>query len=114
MRLYLHYSTEESDRRGRNAKAGMYPGRIVVNSEAVLLTFRGFPHDSQSVLTAVYQLALVSIKLRPNIGAWRGKAGLELSIAPFTYADCWKWGFLYDPQFALPHDCSLAHLVGRA
>ena len=79
-----------------------------------LFAFCGFPHDPQRVLTAVHQLALVSIELRPNIGAWRGKAGLELSIAPFTYADGWKWGFLYDPQFALPHDCSLAHLVGRA
>ena len=79
-----------------------------------LLAFRGFPHNSQRVLTAVCQIALVSIELRPNIGAWRGKAGLELSIAPFTYADGWKWGFLNDPQFALPHDCSLAHLVGRA
>ncbi|PYV75995.1 MAG: hypothetical protein DMG96_15410 [Acidobacteria bacterium] len=65
-------------------------------------------------MAGILALARVGIKLRPNIGAWRGKAGLELSIAPFTYADCWKWGFLYDPQFALPHDCSLAHLVGRA
>src|SRR5205809_4667258 len=31
-----------------------------------------------------------------NIGVWRGKAGLELSIAP------------------LPHACSLAQLVGMA
>ena len=79
-----------------------------------LFVFCGLAHDSQGVLTAIHRLALMSIKLRPNIGAWRGKVGLELSIAPFTYADGWKWGFLYDPQFALLHDCSLAHPAGRA
>jgi len=78
-----------------------------------LLVFRGFPHDPQGILTAVCQLALMSIKLRLNVGIWRGKARPELGIAPFTYAEGWK-GSLYDLQSALLHNCSLAHLAGRA
>ncbi len=78
-----------------------------------LLAFRGLPHDPQGVLTAVCQLALVGIKLSLNIGAWRRKARLELSVAPFAYADG-RRGPLYDAQLALLHDCSLAHLAGRA
>jgi hypothetical protein len=36
-----------------------------------------------------------------------------LRVAPFAYADGWR-GLLHDPQFAFLHDCSLAHLAGRA
>jgi hypothetical protein len=72
-----------------------------------LLFFRRLAHDPQSILTAVYRLALVGIELCLNIGI------LELSVAPFAYADGWM-ALLYDPQFALLHDCSLAHSVGRA
>lgn len=72
-----------------------------------LLAFRGFSHDPQRILAAVHRLALVGIELCLNIGI------LELSIAPFTHADG-RRALLYDPQFALLHDSSLAHLAGRA
>jgi hypothetical protein len=44
----------------------------------------------------------MSIELCLNIGV------LELSVATFTYADG-RRALLYDPQFSLLHDCSLAH-----
>jgi hypothetical protein len=72
-----------------------------------LLAFRGFPHDPQGVLTTVYQLALVGIKLCLNVGIF------ELSVASFAHPDGGWRGLLYDPQLALLHDCSLAHLAGR-
>lgn len=72
-----------------------------------LLAFRGLPHDAQRILAAINGLALVGIELRLNISI------LELSVAPFTDADS-RRAFLYDPQFALLHDCSLAHQAGRA
>jgi hypothetical protein len=78
-----------------------------------LLAFRGFPHDPQSVLAAVNGLALVGFKLCLNIGVWARKVGLELGVAPFAYADG-RRALLYDPQFALLHDCSLAHQAGGA
>ncbi len=77
-----------------------------------LLAFRGLPHDPQGVLTAVCQLALVSIKLRLNVGVWRRKAGLELGIAPLAYADGWGWGFRYDTQASVRHNRSLSHSDG--
>jgi hypothetical protein len=46
-----------------------------VSSTSGLLAFRGFPHDPQGVLTTVYQLALVGIKLCLNVGIF------ELSVA---------------------------------
>jgi hypothetical protein len=86
-----------------------------------LLVFRGLPHDSQSVLATIYQLALVSIKLVTNTCQCRiwvsqslARYG-KLSITVFT--DTQRWGvsgIFYDPEFALLHDCSLAHLLGRA
>jgi hypothetical protein len=36
-----------------------------------------------------------------------------LGVAPLTHSDGRRTS-LYDPQFALLHDCSLAHLAGRA
>ena len=72
-----------------------------------LLVFRSFADDPQGVLAAVYGLALMGVKLCLNIGI------LELSVAPFAYADGWR-ALLYDSQFALLHECSLAHLAGRA
>lgn len=69
-----------------------------------LLAFGGFAHDPQSILTAVYGLALMGVELCLNIGV------LELSIAPFAHAKA----LFYDPQFALCHDPSLAHWRGEA
>jgi hypothetical protein len=71
-----------------------------------LLAFGGLAHDPQRILTAVQKLAFVGIELCLNIGI------LELSIAPFTDADGWR-ALLYDPQLAIMHDYSLAHLAGR-
>jgi hypothetical protein len=69
-----------------------------------LLAFGGFAHDPQSVLAAVYRLALVGIELRLNVGI------LELSIAPFADAKA----LFHNSQFALRHDFSLAHREGWA
>ena len=72
-----------------------------------LLALCGFTHDPQSILAAVYGLALMGLELRLNPSI------LELSIAPFAYADG-RRGVLYNSQLALLHDCSLAHRLGRA
>ena len=72
-----------------------------------LFAFRSFAHDPQGVLAAVHGLALVGVELCLNIGI------LELRVAPFAYADG-RRGLFHDPQFALCHDCSLAHPAGRA
>ena len=72
-----------------------------------LLVLGRFAHDPQSVLTAIGELAFVGVKLCLNI------AILELGVASFATANG-RRGSLYDPQFALRHDCSLAHLAGRA
>jgi hypothetical protein len=72
-----------------------------------LLVLSRFAHDPQGVLAAVRQNALMSIKLCLNIGT------MELGVAPFTHADG-RRASLYNPQFALLHDCSLAHRAGRA
>jgi hypothetical protein len=71
-----------------------------------LLFFRRL--DPQSVLTAVYRLALVGVKLCLNVGI------LELSVASFANSDGGRRGLLYDPQLTLLHGCSLAHRAGRA
>ena len=71
-----------------------------------LFVFGRFTDDVQRILAAVHRLAFVGIELCLNIGI------LELSITPFAYADG-RRGLLYDLQFALRHDCSLAHLAGR-
>ena len=72
-----------------------------------LLVLGRFAHDPQSVLTTIGERAFVGVKLCLNIGI------PELSVASFAYADG-RGGSLYDPQFALLHDCSLAHPAGRA
>ena len=69
--------------------------------------------DSQGVRATVYRLALVGVELCLNIDIWERFAGPELSIATFADAHS-RRGLLYDPQFALLHDCSLAHLAERA
>jgi hypothetical protein len=79
----------------------------IVRPSKQLLAFRSFAHDPQGILAAVYGLALMGIELGLNIGI------LELSVAPFAYADG-RRTLLHDPQFACRHDCSLAHLAGRA
>ena len=80
----------------------------------MLLAFGCFAHDAESVLATVYGLALVIIKLHLNIGVWIRETRLELGITPFANADGRDWRFLHDPQFAIQHDCSLAHQAGRA
>ena len=81
-----------------------------------LFAFRRFAHDPQGVLTAVYGLALMGIELCSHFGfriifCWLMR--LKLKIAVFTDADG-NWSTFYDPKVALLHDCSLAHLAGRA
>lgn len=66
-----------------------------------------FAHDPQSVSTAIHRLALVSIELCLDI------VGLELGITALTYPNGGRCS-LYDPQLALLHNGSLAHLAGRA
>jgi len=78
----------------------------------LLLVFRRLPHNSQSILAAVYGLALVSIKLCLNVGIWGRQVGLELRIAPFAYADGRGRGLLYDPQASARHGGSLPHSGG--
>ena len=62
-------------------------------------TFGSFSNNPHGVLAAVYRLAPMGVELCLNIGA------LKLSVAPFTDAK----PLFHDPQFALRHDCSLAH-----
>jgi hypothetical protein len=75
--------------------------------ENKLFTVGRFAHNPQSVLTAIKRLALTGIKLCLNVGIF------ELSVAPFTNADGGRCLF-YHPQFALLHNCILAHRLGRA
>ncbi|MGA3088637.1 MAG: hypothetical protein ABSD75_08500 [Terriglobales bacterium] len=72
-----------------------------------LLIFGRFTHDPQSVLATVYGLALVGVELGLNVLA------LELGIAPLTDAKGRRVR-LYESQFALCHDPSLAHVAGEA
>lgn len=71
-----------------------------------LFVFCGLANDAKGILATVYRFAFVDIKLCLNAVA------LELSITPFAYADGWR-GLLDDPQFALGHVQSLAHLAGQ-
>ncbi len=73
-----------------------------------LLIFGRFSHDPQSILTGVSQLALVGIKRGLN-GVFG--IGLKLQVAMLAYADYWRLS--HDPQFALQHEPSLAHLAMR-
>jgi hypothetical protein len=81
-----------------------------------LLILGCFAHNSHGVLATVYRLALMGIKLRLNFlfrVILRCLIGPELGIATFADADSWE-GRLYDAQFSLLHDCSLAHRVAMA
>lgn len=78
-----------------------------------LLVFRRFTHDSQGVLTAVHRFALVKVELFLNIWLRVEALGRELSIAAFANSHDWH-GLSYDPKRACWHECSLAHLAGRA
>jgi hypothetical protein len=68
-----------------------------------LLVFRSFAHDPQGVLAAVQLFALVGVKLYLHVLA------LELSATSFANTK----PLFHDPQFALRHDFSLAHLAWR-
>ena len=72
-----------------------------------LFAFRGLADDPQSILAAIYRLALVGVELCLKVGS------LELGIAPFADGDG-RRGWFHDPQFALRHDFSLAHSARRA
>jgi len=77
-----------------------------------LFVFGGFTDDAQGVLAAVHRFALVGFKLRLDVvSASEREAGFELSIAALAYSDDRRRGFLDDPEFALLHDRSLAHLA---
>ena len=82
-----------------------------------LFVFRGFLHDPQGILTAVYGLALVGVELlldsRLSIPPVRVSS--KLPVATFTDSEHWYIPNLFhDPKIALLHGCSLAHLAGRA
>ena len=73
-----------------------------------LLVFRCFTHDSQRVLTAVREFALVRVELLLNsgfIGRAERSHGGKLHVAVF--ADAELWGFAHDPKFSLCHTLSL-------
>jgi hypothetical protein len=81
-----------------------------------LLIFGRFAHDSQRILTAVYWLAFMTSKRFADlpfcsvcVRLW----GLKLLIAGFTDANHGSGGALYNSEFPLLHDCSLAHSAGR-
>ena len=70
--------------------------------------------DPKGVLTAVERLALVGIKLCGNVSVGIRGARRELCVTALTEANDRRWRYFHDPQFALVHDCSLAHLAGRS
>ena len=85
-----------------------------------LLVFRGRAHDPQSILAAVYELALVGLKLFLKIvrsihdtkkcRAW------YCELVATIGANCYGWHgtvVLHDPNGAFCHDLSLAHLAWR-
>jgi hypothetical protein len=82
-----------------------------------LLVFGCFSHDPQSILAAVYRLAFMAGKGFADL-PFRSLcvrlSGLKLLIAGFTDANHRGRGALYNPEFPLLHDCSLAYLAGRA
>jgi hypothetical protein len=70
-----------------------------------LFIFGRFAHDTQRILAAIGQLALVGIEC--GLDGLLGFAP-ELGIASFAYAEHGR-GLVHDPQLALWHDPSLAH-----
>ena len=81
-----------------------------------LFVFCGLAHDSQSILAAVYRLAFMAGKGFADL-PFRSicvrLSGLKLLIAGFTDANHRGRGALYNSEFPLLHNCSLAHLAGR-
>ena len=51
----------------------------------------------------------MKVELLLDVGFRVRAVGRKLSIAELTNANDWRGRSLYDPQSALPHDCSLAH-----
>ena len=82
-----------------------------------LLVFGRLAHDPQGVLAAVYRLAFMAGKGFADL-PFRSicvrLSGLKLLIACFTNANHRGRGALYNSEFPLLHDCSLAHLARRA
>jgi hypothetical protein len=72
-----------------------------------LLAFGRLAHDPQSVLAAISRLTFVRGELGWNVLAF------ELGIAPFADAEGRRIR-LHDPEFALCHDPSLAHVAWEA
>jgi hypothetical protein len=80
-----------------------------------LLAFGRFAHDSQGVLTAVGQRALVGIELPLDRRLCVSSVGIsgELCVAPFADSEHRNIpDSLYDPKIALGHVRSLAHPAG--
>ena len=80
----------------------------------VLLVLGSLADYPQGILTAVYRIAFVGIKLCGNVSLGIRGGRLELCVTALTEANDRRWGYFHDPQFALVHDCSLAHLAGRS
>jgi hypothetical protein len=81
-----------------------------------LFAFRGFAHDSQGVLAAVYRLAPVAVELLPNLFLCSiriAQAGPEVGVASFADRKPVEPFFHY-PQSAFHHIQSLAHREGWA
>jgi hypothetical protein len=87
-----------------------------MTSSSPLFAFRSLAHDPQCVLAAINQFALVGIEqfadfLSGHFGRLlAGDEGLTTMLANSGYRKVWA----NDPQIAFRHDCSLAHLAGRA
>jgi len=84
-----------------------------------LLAFRGLAHDAQGILAAVHRLAGVCVELLRNIQlpSWSHSAAgsLEGFIAAHTRAQQSTLRVvLNNPQLALRHGFSLAHLARGA
>ena len=86
-----------------------------------LLIFRGFFYDPQGILAAVHRFAGMTIELLLDTDlSFReilklARVCRELCIASVTHSENRNFfTSFYDPEFALRHDCSLAHLARRA
>jgi hypothetical protein len=82
-----------------------------------LFVFRRFSDDSQGVLAAISQLALVGVKLLLDSGLAIPHVGVSRKLSVAAFADSEHWNVsnpLHDPQIALMHYCSLSHSAGRA
>jgi len=87
-----------------------------MNDRSALFAFSGFAHDPQRILAAVYRLARVSVELALNGGLCISpiRVADELLVASFADSEGRNISDpLYDPQLALWHEFSLAHLAGR-